>query len=177
MGYLSGLISNSFIKNVKGEVIFNPYDKWGKSYILTDKKVEEISSFLKFYYLIRHIIFIILLLLIKMYALLLFILEIPLYVILISKYLKGCPITSERIKTTFTAKLNNTAIKMGLGTSVILLVASFMMTSLAFVCMVLSKEIYHTLVGLTGCVLFGSSFVMNIYYIKYLLRKGKSRNT
>ena len=168
MGYFEGLTGASFKKTEDEKTVFFPHGKFGAGYILTEEEEYKIKRFIKTYYMISFPIIIIAVTIFKVYALFLLVIEIPFYLIIIKKMLKS----SEKSKEKLTIKdtTNNMGKSMGLAVSILLLIASLLMTTMGVLCLTIPKG---RIIGVIATAFFGIGVVQSVFLIRASIKNKK----
>lgn len=166
MGYFDGLTKASFKELESGNAIFYPYGKFGSGYLIEENQKVTIEKFIKKYYIISLPITIISVVIFQFYALLLMLVEIPVYIVFIKQLFMNTKKTSE--KMTYKERIYVMAKSMGLATNIILLLCSILMTSLSILCVTFPEG---RVIGIIGILFFGFALIQFILMVKCVLGK------
>jgi hypothetical protein len=164
MGYFEGLIASSFKTDEKGQVIFYPWGKMGKGYILSrDEQQIEISKFVKLYYVISFASIIGLgIVLGWLYTVILLPFLFAWYYFVITKRLKGLSKSDEKLtlKESYTssAKAHNAV------TLWIMLACSVLFVLAGIFILIVNKE--EWILALLSITFFGVCGIAIAYMIK-----------
>jgi len=169
MGYFDGLTSASFKKTEEGKTVFFPNGKMGAGYILSEEQENKIKRFIKGYYMVCLPITIIAVIIFKVYALLLLVIEIPFYYITINKMLKNTEKSKEKL--TMKDTVNNMGKSMGLTVSILMFLGSLLMTSLGIICITIPEA---KIIGIIGTLFFGLGLVESILLIRAAIKNKKN---
>jgi len=169
VGYFDGLTSTSFKKTEEGKTVFFPNGKLGSGYLISEEQEFKIRRFIKGYYMISLPLTVIAVIIFKIYALFLLVIEMPLYYITIKKMLRNTEKSKEKL--TMKDTVGNMGKSMGLAVSILMFILSLLMTGLGVLCITLPET---KIIGIIGTLFFGLGLVESIFLIRAAIKNKKN---